>query len=162
MLAPPEKPETLPEKPAAPEPKRRTVTLTNRSPIRIIEEQWPVIAEGRAGEEWIPNEMYWSISFHVRFEKDQPMNDLGRKYNRLGRTLIHARYEFVDADDEDKIQYVRVGRLLDNTVASAQELWEHMLAVGEELRGRIDREDLRRQVTAALDRCFAHLKPHDE
>jgi hypothetical protein len=131
--------------------KSRIITLTNCAPIRIIEDEWPVVAQGECdcnyGIECAP--WRFKISFHVRvYHEDMD------QWNR--RAIIYASYQYGD-DDKQEHQHVRVGRQL-NPV-SPGELWERMVEVAEELRTRIDREDMRRQVTHALDNCFANLEP---
>jgi hypothetical protein len=154
MLAPPEKPKPIPEQPApAPEPKRRTITLTNRAPIRIIEDKWPVIAQGLEGDD-CQAPWGWEIAVRVRHET-------GKGYTRY---IIHANYETHDETREFCLisnQRIRVGRIID-CYEAAKNLWKHILEVGEELRVRINNEKLRRHVTNAVDKCFASLTPRDE
>lgn len=143
--------------PAASEPKRRTITLTNRAPIRIVEDQWPVIAEGlnsSGGADECP--WGWKADVRVRHEtkSDKERHPaLGRRY------LIHAKYSEWD-ETEDEYFDVRVGRIISGDDA-ARKLWEHILAVGNELRERIDAK-YHVRVTHAVDRCFAKLSPHNE
>lgn len=133
------------------EDKYRTVTLTNRAPIRIKEDEWPIIGEGGTGSgPDIPDEWSWEIKFVVRHSK------YGHRLGIHDRILIHAVYVKNDENDE-KYQKVRVGRLLkDNAIFH---LWKNMLEVADEMRERILDEKLCRFVTHALDNCFANLKP---
>ncbi len=136
----------MPEKPAVEEPKRRTITLTNRAPIQIIEDEWPVISHGMYGE-YDENSPYsWKIEVRVR-------------HGSHNRVIVHASY-VSDGPSDDDGQVVRVGRATSygNPITS-QGLWTMMLEVGEELRSRIDYPKHQRYVTHALDRCFADLKP---
>ena len=130
--------------------KRRTITLTHRAPISIVEDDWPIAAQGTCGEEHVtgPDEG-WSISIRVRWEKK------GQR-----RCVIHARYHSNMGDDERHWQTARVGHLLDAHHA-ARDLWKEIFAVGEELRARIGHEGIRKYVTYAVDNCFADLKPHE-
>jgi hypothetical protein len=127
-----------------PEPKMRTITLTNRAPIQIDETEWPVIAQGTCGWEHPGFCAGWNIEFRVRHGK--------------WKTIIHANYASWEEDREDNDQKVRVGRVITNHEA-ASDLWKHMLEVGEELRSRIAAERLKKHVVYALDECFANLKP---
>ena len=160
MLAPPEKAQPAPEKPVVPAPKLRTITLTNRAPIQINEDKWPVIAEGKCGEEHPAGFYCWEVSIRVRHELLDGVNTLSGL--RVGsRTIIHAKYYFSEEDHDGTYQKVRVGRLLSDQ-ETLRDLWKHILEVGEEMRSRIDNEHMRKYVTHAVDQCFASLPAHKE
>ena len=66
-----------------PEPKKfRIISLTNRSPIQIVEADWPVIAQGSCGEDVDGPPWGWSMNIRVR-----KGNYYGPHY------VIAARYE---------------------------------------------------------------------
>jgi len=52
---------------------------------------------------------------------------------------------------------VRVGHL----VNADENLWEHILAVGQELRERINDQRMHSYVTHAVDSCFADFSPRE-
>jgi hypothetical protein len=159
------------------EKKHRTITLTNNAPIRIIEEEWPVLAMGGCGDDIDGPPWGWSISIHVRTEKKpEPESTFFSSPRHLPRIIIHAKYQCFDEtnDNADHNQTVRVGRLISGEAActvqwlnkdgdrcSRDMLCENILAVGEELRERIALANMRGNVTYALDSCFANLPPHD-
>lgn len=126
------------------EKKRRTITLTNRGPISIIEADWPIIAQGTCGEEAPSGSPYedWEITFRVRL-------------SRHGRTIIHANYSF-SCEVLEQWHKARVGRLLNIGVCD-DEACKALLEVGDELRARINPEGMRKYVTYALDACFAQM-----
>ena len=133
----------LPTAKEPPEPKTRTITLTGRAPIKIVEDDWPIIAQGVSSYDgeapW-----YWGVEFRVR-------------QNKHGYSLvIHGKYTYYDETNEDG-QLVRVGRLLSGSDTS--DLWKHMQEVGEEMRSRILIEKHQKHVTFALDQTFANLPP---
>ena len=82
------------------EKKRRTITLTNRGPVSIVEADWPVMAQGICGEEAPDGSPYedWEIAIRVR-------------YGRTNCTIIHANYHF-SCEATEQYHKVRVGRLL--------------------------------------------------
>src|SRR5262245_8360875 len=117
--------------------KRRTITLTNRPPIRIAEDDWPIIVEDSCSNNVPPGAPHlkskWNIGIRVR--KDN-----------TGRTIIYAKYHFDDPQhSSEKSQRVRVGRYL----PAGADLIPNILAVGEELRERIDNQSMRKFVTYA-------------
>lgn len=121
--------------------KRRTITLTNRSPVTIVEDEWPVIAEGGYRDDHPSGCEQLSVEFRVR-------------RNRHKQHLIHGKFSYYLEDVESETH--RVGRLLyipDNDVDKA------LLEVGNEMRERVSDGPLRRYVTLALDACFAKLGP---
>ena len=149
------------EKPAV--PKYRTITLTNRAPIRIDEAKWPVIAQGLRGEDHPAGFYEWEMSIRVRQEAFQKHPQLNRTSG--GRCIIHAKYHWWEEDEGNAFshtgsQTVRVGRLLTQH-ESAADLWKHIAAVGEELRERIDNKHMLKHVTEVVDLCFAALPAHD-
>jgi hypothetical protein len=143
---------TLPTAPK-PEPKLRTITLTNRAPIQIVENEWPIIAQGSTGV----NEPEWPISWgmEIRVRREAPKEGLFHMPG--GRVIIHAKYWYNNEIQEEG-QMVRVGHLLPPLEAVGN-LWQHILDVGEELRSRIQQERHQKEVVHVTDECFASLSP---
>jgi hypothetical protein len=126
--------------------KRRTITLTNRAPIQIVEDDWPVVAQGACSWDY-PSDpgLGWKIEMRIRVH---------RLHN--WRVIIHANYEYAwDYEDDERNQTIRVGRLL--KIDTPQKIWKHILEIGEELRERISDDSSRKYVTPVLDQCFANL-----
>jgi hypothetical protein len=138
--------------------KQRTITLTNRAPIRIVEDDWPVIAEGGCGEEQNPEYGFgWGISIRVRRHVDT--GDRPKRQDFQDSYIIHGRYIYDSPHDEGN-QTVRVGRVLTGN-EGMRDLWKHISQIGDELRERIADEQHLKRVIHALDQCFANLSPHD-
>lgn len=127
-----------------PAPKKyRTVTLTNARPVSFVEEDWPVIAEGRYDWSREDGMERIAISFRVRQHKRRDWN-----------LIVHGKFEHSHEIHEFYDQ-VRVGRVIND-----QDLIEKtLLELGEEMRERIARKDNHALVTQALDSCFAGLGP---
>jgi hypothetical protein len=140
MLAPPEKPDVRPEKPA--EEKRRTITLTNHRPISIRESQWPVIAEGSYCEEDPQGLQDLKVEFRVRCDN-------------IGRHIIHGKFEYWNEGNETGAN-IRVGRYLPTSRDDAEKA---LREVGAEMTERVLNEYMHRWITVALDACFANLGP---
>jgi hypothetical protein len=146
----------LPAGMAAAQDKCRTITLTHRAPIRIVESNWPVIAQGTDGYNVEGAPYNWTMELRVRQNVDQRAS-----------YIIYATYTWFDSDgwddDINHDQSVRVGRKVVCTdtaeACAAWHLWQHILEVGEELRSRIVHERWRKHVTFVVDRCFAQLPP---
>lgn len=143
----------VPPTPAV-EQKHRTITLTNRPPLDIVEDNWPIIAEGKIGEPCPDCPWQWSIEIRVR-QNSQPS---AVRWYTHDSYIVYANYDITDETEDDCAhdQHIRVGHVLyahDHTWS----LNEHILAVADELRVRIKSDRLRQEVTHAVDRCFAAL-----
>jgi hypothetical protein len=144
-----------PEQPSKPA-RKRTITITGRAPVTIVEDEWPVIAEsgwGSSEHEQCP--WGWSIKMKVRQHVD------AQKRHWQTSTIIHAVYDTHDEshEDLDHNQTVRVGRLLTSNEA-ASDFWKHIQEVGEELRERILFDHLKKYVTLVVDGILAKLPAH--
>ena len=149
--------EDAPAKPAI-GPRCRTITLPGRAPIKIIEDDWPVIAKGQWGDEPGGAPWGWNVTIHVRHEKYET-DELMIGWTRGGRWLIHAKYLCFNENElqDNEVNYtVRVGRLLE---CGDGNLWMHISEVADELRERIFNDKHRKQVVHAIDACFASLPP---
>lgn len=152
MLArtePTERPEPTP----APEPKRRTITLTNARPVSIIEEHWPVIAEGSYKDEHPSGLEFLKIDFRVReaLRVSTFFNDVP-----LSRYIVHGKFEYSREDAgpyDGAYEVIRVGRLLNDPHHTVDET---LLGVGAEMKERVNGER-HKYVTLALDACFSKL-----
>jgi hypothetical protein len=85
--------------------KTRTITLTDRPPVRIVEEDWPVIAHGRffshdarAGMEVQANRT-WQCDIRVRRHQD-------------GRAVVYGTYEYSSRWQGERGHVDRAGELL--------------------------------------------------
>ena len=148
-----------------PEKKHRTITLTNARPIKIVEDQWPVIAQGIVCYKVDGAPYEWEIAIRLRKQKTA-LNDFWH--------IIHANYDIIDDDiqpdcDSDKNnQRVRVGHKFHThfTHQSAlvgsdggKDLVTAIVEIGEELKERILKKEMHVYITHAVDRCCASLPP---
>jgi len=125
--------------------KFRTITLTNRAPVQISEQEWPVIAHGACGGEE-PQREDWVIEIRVRKDK-------------FGRIIVHGKYALEVPGCEEFDQLVRVGRYLHACHINVSDIWAAISAIGDELRERIACDKFKKHVIYAVDSCFAALPP---
>ena len=122
--------------------KYRTITLTNRAPVRIVEEDWPIIAEDHCGSETSE----CNIEVRVRRHCD-------------GRAIVYGRFAY---DYSDRVfvgsAMPRKGRVGHLSGADA-DLAASLRIVGDYLRERMADADMHRFVTKTIDDCAAHLPP---
>ena len=114
-------------------PKFRTITLTDRAPVRIKEDEWPVLAQGS----WTDGAA--NLSLRVRQHDD-------------GRAILYGLYE-----DPTWDQAYKVGRLL----ADGADLAAGIKNVADDLIERVGREQARRHIREAVDECIADLPAED-
>ena len=79
------------------ESKQRTITLTDRPPVRVKEDQWPLIAHG-AYNEFQANRTR-KIDFRVRRHQD-------------GRAIVYGVYDYDTRFQGEKCEAHKVGALL--------------------------------------------------
>jgi hypothetical protein len=149
--------------------KHRTISLTNRAPIRIVEDDWPIVAQGTDGhtEWWGGEEHGFVIQIVFRRHKDSVKRSL---YDVS--EILHAKYEYSHPERIDEGEYgqkVRIGRILAHypnvqdgrmKCQSIDEFWQHIRELGAELQERINNVEHRRYVVNAVDKLFAALEPH--
>lgn len=84
--------------------KKRTITLTDRAPVRISEDEWPVIAEGN----------YDDHDGEVRCQANRVTSALMRvRQNSDGRTIVYAVYDYDTLFSNEDSYVIRAGELLE-------------------------------------------------
>ena len=124
--------------------KYRIITLTNRAPVRIVEDDWPTIAEGHCGSETSE----CNIEVRVRRHCD-------------GRAIVYGRFNY-DHSYSDGV-FVSSPKRIRGRVGHLSEAGADLAAslriVGDYLRERVADADMHKFVTKTIDDCAAHLPP---
>lgn len=118
----------------------RSIPLTNSSPIRIIEANWPVISHGH----------YEEVSWHDYEKKNFECCDM-RVRSKNGRMLIYGRYE---TSTHQNHAVRRSGRIYGKS--NQEELILAIRQVGRELDDEKAKETWR-IIYAAVTECVAGL-----
>ena len=123
------------------ETKTRTITLTDRPPVRIREEQWPVIAHGlhRAhdGQVECQANRTWKTDIRVRQHED-------------GRSIVYGTYDYDSAWQGERGVDARDGVLLD----AGEDLVAAIRSVGASM-AEAGGDDHR--IAEAVRQCIADL-----
>lgn len=136
------------------ETKTRTITLTNRPPVRIREDQWPVIAHGSYSDhdnqyEFQANRK-WKADIRVRQHED-------------GRVIVYGVYDYDTAFQNESGITVKAGEVIEpgaDVVAAIREVGDTMIAeVGDTMIAATDEagHDFRRHILAAVRDCISEL-----
>jgi hypothetical protein len=128
--------------------KIRTITLTDRSPVKIVEDDWPVIAHGSYSEhdnqyEFQSNRK-WKANVRVRQHAD-------------GRAIVYGTYEYTTAFQGERDVSAKAGVLLD---ASADKV-AAIRAVGQTLAESVGERDFSPHIAGCVGECIADLPAED-
>jgi hypothetical protein len=127
----------------------RTITLTDRPPVRIREDEWPILAEASYhdydGEYASQSFRHWRGWLKVRRHQD-------------GRTLVYAVCEHETAHRGERGYEQRAGELL-----PAATSMEEIVAAIKRVHSTIDivDEDHRDQWRLLAGECIASLPPEE-
>lgn len=125
------------------EPKYRTITLTDRAPVRIREDQWPVIAVGTYEDyEGLKREANWIVSVSIRVRQNQD-----------GRAIVYGVYDYNSLHSRKKCEVRKVGSVL----ILGADLPLEIKAVAKQLTDRISDPDMHRHVREVAEDCIENL-----
>ena len=131
-------------------PKTRTITMTDRPPVTVAEDAWPIIAAGSADHDdsdgrGNPPNRRWTRMIRVRQHAD-------------GRAIVYGVYGYATNHQGEPDAAARRGY-----VVGADLIIEHIREVGDELaeaESDADIDDMRKDVhqwRVAVQECIASL-----
>lgn len=126
------------------ETKTRTITLTGRAPVKIVEAEWPVIAQGsyrdHDGQVECQANRTWKIEFRVRKHAD-------------GRAIVYATYDHDTHFQNEACETNRVGVM----IAAGDDIPAAISQVSAQLHLRVADDTQRRNINRAEADCVADL-----
>lgn len=128
------------------EPKRRTITLTDRAPVRIVESDWPTLASGTFA--WHDNE--------YRFQANRTRDIFVKvRQHADGRTIVYAGYDTSSSWQGEADAKHRTGELLE----VGADIVAALRRVADELTSRAGgHED---EIRDCMNDCIADLPAVD-
>jgi hypothetical protein len=124
------------------EAKMRTITLTDRAPVRIREDEWPEIARGDFSDGNHLDE-YWKIYIRVRKHQD-------------GRVIVYGTYDASTSFDRD--QHHRVGVVVGPADAS---VGHYIKLVASQMVDRVQDSQQHWNIRKVADDTVASLPVED-
>ena len=130
------------------DPKTRTITMTGRPPVKIREDEWPIIAAGdwdeHDGQIAQQANRTWSLTLRVRQHAD-------------GRAIVYGTYFYGTNFQHESSFGARAGILV-----AGGDLPAAITKVGETLRARMEDADDNaakglRHIQAAVAECIGDL-----
>jgi len=126
------------------EPKYRTITLTGRAPVRIREDQWPVIAQGDSDH----------YDSHIRSQSNRSTEvGLRVRQHEDGRAIVYGVYNYDTRYQGEHGLTLRAGELLD----AGADIPAAIRRVGDTLIEMLDGRGTDTWVLDAVADCIADL-----
>lgn len=105
---------------AAAKPKARTITLTGKPPVKIREDEWPIIAGGN----------YEDYDNQYRFQANRTTDlDIRVRQHADGRAIVYGVYDYSTNFQHERGKVQRVGYVVDaggDLVAAIQQVGEDL------------------------------------
>ena len=124
--------------------KTRTITLTGRPPVRIVENDWPVIAAAMAKE--------WDNAHEFQANRTTSASIRVRQ-NRDGRTLVYAIYDYSTNFQGAADRSAKAGELLPSGESAA----DCIIRVAEEMDSAIGDDHFGVTFSLLARECIADL-----
>lgn len=109
---------------------KRTITLSGRPPVRIIEQDWPILAQ--ASGEWYEGQVR-SQSFRAK------ERTLKVRQHADGRAIVYGVYQYSTAWQSESSRRETAGYLL--TAPDTAEIIERIKRVAQEIGDNLDYAD---------------------
>lgn len=128
--------------------KKRTITLTDRAPVRILESEWPVVASGdhdeHDGQVRCQANRTTEITIRVRQHTD-------------GRAVVYGIYDYSSNFEGEANLNIRAGELC----AVGADLAAAIRAVGTDVIAQLDGRGNETAVRDVINECIADLPAVD-
>lgn len=121
--------------------KTRTITLTSRPPVRIREDEWPIVAY-----EW------WDNAHRSQANRSVEIW-LRVRQHADGRAIVYGGYDYMTPWQGEEQLRVRVGDL----IGPGDDLVRAIQRVGAELADRIAGKPGAQRLRDVIDACIADL-----
>lgn len=126
----------------ATERKQRTITLTDRAPVKVYEDEWPVLA----------NASYEDYDNKYRFQANRTTDiSIRVRQHADGRAIVYAVYNYSTKFQNERDRDLKFGELLE----PGADLAASIRNVGRQLADRLD--DDAPHVWDLINECIADL-----